>query len=46
MKCKYCGAKWRINYPFGKKSKPVIIYIKEHHEECSHKEGNKNVQIK
>ena len=37
-KCK-CGARWRINYPFGKKNKGIKIYIIKHKKDCKY---NKN----
>jgi len=35
-KCR-CGAKWRINYPFGRNSKPRKVYIQKHDENCRFK---------
>jgi len=41
-KCKYCGAKWRLNYPYGRKSEARKIYINEHKFNCrGNKIGNK-----
>jgi hypothetical protein len=33
-KCKQCGALKRINYPFGKASGGVSVYIREHDSKC------------
>lgn len=33
-RCKYCGAKWRINYPYGKVSGGRITFIKRHDDNC------------
>jgi len=33
-----CGARWRINYPFGRNSKPRITFIKKHHNKCRYSE--------
>ena len=35
-KCK-CGAKWRINYPYGKKNKSIKTFEKEHSKDCKNK---------
>ena len=37
-KCKYCKARYRINYPFGKLSKPVITMLDEHSKDCKNNE--------
>jgi hypothetical protein len=35
-KCKYCRAKWRINYPHGRKSKRVVSFIINHEKGCKY----------
>ena len=34
--CK-CGAKWRINYTHGKKSKSIKTFIIKHQKDCKHR---------
>jgi len=33
-RCKHCGAMWRKNYPFGRKSKALTHWIKPHEKDC------------
>ena len=40
-KCKKCGAKWRINFPFGRKSKGRATFVRNHSKECIHHKNNK-----
>lgn len=35
--CKHCGAKWRINYPFGRNSKKRITWVKKHKSYCRYR---------
>ncbi len=35
-KCK-CGARWRINRPFGKKSRARVVFLVEHKQSCIYK---------
>lgn len=39
MKCK-CGAKWRVNYPFGRKDKARVTFISKHKDGCPYIPGN------
>lgn len=32
--CRNCGAKWRLNYPFGRKSRGSVTMIVEHKKGC------------
>jgi len=41
-KCK-CGAEWKINYPFGKKSKARTTFLIKHKSNC---EKRKNTLCK
>lgn len=34
MRC-YCGAKWRVNFPFGKKSKSITSFAIPHKPKCA-----------
>ena len=39
-----CSALWRVWYPFGRKSKPVIKFLVKHHKNCVHNESVNNDQ--
>ena len=44
IKCKRCGALSRVNYPHGRKSKPMITFIIRHDKKCSLNKEEKNVK--
>lgn len=33
MNCR-CGAKWRVNYPFGRNGRGVVSFEREHKSYC------------
>lgn len=39
-KCK-CGARWNINYPFGRNSKPRVSFTKHHAKDCRYRKEQK-----
>jgi hypothetical protein len=36
-----CDAKWRTNYPFGRKSKGRTTMVREHRKGCTYKKEEK-----
>jgi len=41
MKRCECGAKWRINWPHGKRSKSITTFLVKHRHKCKYS-GNYN----
>ena len=44
-RCKRCGAKWRINYPFGKKGGARVTMLIEHTEKCKFRNNNSSYTV-